>query len=170
MLEGDSADKCTEKCPLMTMGGQAEGLSCADPGARTPIGVSGNLITFSFTMSFFNILRFNCILNILSFVIHINVFVVINSLDNVLWWFEQTNHLGRSPSPRPPVRPMSEVYSFCRASPPFPAWFACHILSVWLPYLHDMYALFDLHDFHSLHYQCDMFNLHEFWCCFRVFF
>ena len=24
------------------MGGRAEGLACADPGARTPIGVSGN--------------------------------------------------------------------------------------------------------------------------------
>ena len=30
----------------MLMGGQAEGLACADPVARTPIGVSGNYITF----------------------------------------------------------------------------------------------------------------------------
>ena len=30
----------------MSMGGRAEGLACADPGARTPIGVSGNYITF----------------------------------------------------------------------------------------------------------------------------
>ena len=27
---------------VMLMGGRAEGLACADPGARTPIGVSGN--------------------------------------------------------------------------------------------------------------------------------
>ena len=42
MFEGDSADTCAGKFPLMSMGGQAEGLACADPGARTPIGVSGN--------------------------------------------------------------------------------------------------------------------------------
>ena len=41
MFEGDSADTCAGKCLLMSMGGQAEGLACADPGARTPIGVSG---------------------------------------------------------------------------------------------------------------------------------
>ena len=29
------------KYPLMLMGGRAEGLTCTDPGARTPIGVSG---------------------------------------------------------------------------------------------------------------------------------
>ena len=40
MLEGDSADMCAEKFPLMLMGGRAEGLACADPGARTLIGVS----------------------------------------------------------------------------------------------------------------------------------
>jgi hypothetical protein len=33
MFEGDSADMCAGKFPLMSMG-----------GARTPIGVSGNLI------------------------------------------------------------------------------------------------------------------------------
>ena len=42
MFEGDSADKCGGKFPLMSIGGRAEGLVCADPGARTPIGVSGN--------------------------------------------------------------------------------------------------------------------------------
>ena len=36
------ADTCTRKFPLMLMGGRAEGLACADPGARTPIGASGN--------------------------------------------------------------------------------------------------------------------------------
>ena len=42
MFEGDSADMCAGKFPLVSMGGQAEGLACADPGARTPIGASGN--------------------------------------------------------------------------------------------------------------------------------
>ena len=43
MFEGDSADMCAGKFPLVSMGGQAEGLACADLGARTPIGASGNL-------------------------------------------------------------------------------------------------------------------------------
>ena len=38
MFEGDSA---------VSMGGQAEGLACADPGARTPIGASGFLLLLS---------------------------------------------------------------------------------------------------------------------------
>ena len=42
MFEGASADTCASKFPLMSMGGRAEGLACADPGARTPIGVSRN--------------------------------------------------------------------------------------------------------------------------------
>jgi hypothetical protein len=33
---------CAEKFPLVSMGGRAEGQACADPGARTPIGASGN--------------------------------------------------------------------------------------------------------------------------------
>ena len=41
MFEGYSAEMCVGKFPLMSMGGRAEGLVCADPGARTPIGVSG---------------------------------------------------------------------------------------------------------------------------------
>ena len=44
MFEGDSADMCAGKFPLASMGGRAEGLACADPGARTPIGASGNFI------------------------------------------------------------------------------------------------------------------------------
>ena len=44
MFEGDSADMCAGKFPLVSMGGRAEGLACADPGARTPIGASGNYI------------------------------------------------------------------------------------------------------------------------------
>ena len=43
MFEGDSADRCAGKFPLVSMGGRAEALACADPGARTPIGASGNL-------------------------------------------------------------------------------------------------------------------------------
>ena len=47
MFEGDSADfadTCAGKFPLMSMRGRAEVLACADPGARTPIGMSGNFI------------------------------------------------------------------------------------------------------------------------------
>ena len=35
------------KFSLVSMGGPAEGLACADPGARTPIGASGNFFNFS---------------------------------------------------------------------------------------------------------------------------
>ena len=38
LFEGDFADTCKEKLPLVSVLGQAEGLVCADPGARTPIG------------------------------------------------------------------------------------------------------------------------------------
>ena len=47
MFEGDSADMCAGKFPLVSMGGRAEGLACADPGARTPIGASGIVFTHS---------------------------------------------------------------------------------------------------------------------------
>ena len=40
MFEGDSADTCAGKFPLVSMGGRTEGLACADLGARTPIGAS----------------------------------------------------------------------------------------------------------------------------------
>ena len=42
MFEGDSTDTCDGKFLLVLMGGQAEGLACADPEARIPIGTSGN--------------------------------------------------------------------------------------------------------------------------------
>ena len=42
---------CAEKFPLVSMGGRAEGLACADPGVRTPIGASGNLPTVYLTDS-----------------------------------------------------------------------------------------------------------------------
>ena len=44
MFEGDSADMCAGKFLLVLMGCRAEGLACADPGARTPIGGSGNFM------------------------------------------------------------------------------------------------------------------------------
>ena len=48
IFEGDSADMCAGKFPLLSIGGRAEGLACADPGVRTPIGASGNLILFCY--------------------------------------------------------------------------------------------------------------------------
>ena len=42
MFGGDSADMCGGIFPLVLMGGRAEGLACADLGARTPIGARGN--------------------------------------------------------------------------------------------------------------------------------
>ena len=42
------------------MGGQAEGLACADPGARTPIGASGN---------FYLIISIIMVTNIICFII-----------------------------------------------------------------------------------------------------
>jgi hypothetical protein len=44
--EGHSADTGAGKFPLVSMGGRAEGLACADPGARTPIGSSGNYLYY----------------------------------------------------------------------------------------------------------------------------
>ena len=44
MFEGHSADKHAGNFLLVSMGGQAEGLACEDPGARTPIGASGNFV------------------------------------------------------------------------------------------------------------------------------
>ena len=41
MFEGDSADTLAGKFQLVSMGCRAEGLACADPVARTPIGASG---------------------------------------------------------------------------------------------------------------------------------
>ena len=43
MFEGDSAVMFARKFPLVLIGGRAEGLACANPGARTPIGASGNI-------------------------------------------------------------------------------------------------------------------------------
>ena len=62
MFEGDSADTCAGKFPLVSMGGRAEGLACADPGARTPIGASGNF-RFFFLLFFFSFLLTTAIQN-----------------------------------------------------------------------------------------------------------
>ena len=51
MFEGDSADMCAGKFPLVSMSGRAEGFACADRRARTPIGASGNLLNFHFILS-----------------------------------------------------------------------------------------------------------------------
>ena len=45
MFECDSADTCARIFPLVSMGGRADGLVCADPGVRSPIGASGNFST-----------------------------------------------------------------------------------------------------------------------------
>ena len=39
---------CAKKFLLVSMGGRAEGLACADLGARTPLGGSGNLFSLLF--------------------------------------------------------------------------------------------------------------------------
>jgi hypothetical protein len=44
MFKGDSADTCTGKFSLMSMGGRVEGIACADLEARTPIGMSGHFL------------------------------------------------------------------------------------------------------------------------------
>jgi hypothetical protein len=36
MVEGDSGDMCAGKFPIVSLGVRAQGLVCADPGARTP--------------------------------------------------------------------------------------------------------------------------------------
>ena len=41
MTKGDFEDTCTEKLPLMSMGGRAEDLVGADSMARNPISTSG---------------------------------------------------------------------------------------------------------------------------------
>ena len=55
MLEGqgDSADMCGGKFPLMLIEGRAEGLVCSEPGARTPIAVRGHFIPMFQTFAFY---------------------------------------------------------------------------------------------------------------------
>jgi hypothetical protein len=44
MFKVDSADMCAGKFLLVSMEGRVEGQACADPGARTPMGASGNFL------------------------------------------------------------------------------------------------------------------------------
>ena len=64
MFEGDSADMCTRNFLLILMAGQAEGLACADPGARTPTALAEIVILFHilFKKSFLTVslLQFCC--------------------------------------------------------------------------------------------------------------
>ena len=54
ICEGDSADMNTGKLILVLMRSRAEGLMCACPCARTPIGVSGNYVsTYNLNLNFF---------------------------------------------------------------------------------------------------------------------
>ena len=50
MFEGDSADTCTGKFLLMSMGGQAEGIMCEDPHRR-----ERNLVLFFLCYYFYGI-------------------------------------------------------------------------------------------------------------------
>ena len=67
MFEGDSADLCGRKFSLLSVGGQAEGLACADPGARTPIGASGNL---SFIITFVDM-----VITFVTLLVHFSIFI-----------------------------------------------------------------------------------------------
>jgi hypothetical protein len=58
MFEGDSADMCTGKFPLVSMRGRAEGFACEDPGARTPIGASRIEDFFIFSLTVFGLAIF----------------------------------------------------------------------------------------------------------------
>ena len=52
MFEDQSADTCGGKFLLVSMGGRSEGLACADPGARIPIGANRNYCGFPFEVLF----------------------------------------------------------------------------------------------------------------------
>ena len=52
MFEGDSADTCTEKVPLMLMGGRVEGLECADPGVEICSPLFQGKLLLQFAISF----------------------------------------------------------------------------------------------------------------------
>ena len=58
VFKGDSADMCTGKFPLVSMGGRADTSSVRRRGARTPIGASG----INKLLSVLMILPHSCIL------------------------------------------------------------------------------------------------------------
>ena len=74
MFEGDSADMCAGKFPLVLMGGWAEALACADLGARTPIGAS-RIITIILLMRVSQ-----SHLTIITIILHNHYFVLIHPL------------------------------------------------------------------------------------------
>ena len=41
MFEGDSAGTCTGRFLIVSIGGRAKGLVCADPGSKKPISARG---------------------------------------------------------------------------------------------------------------------------------
>ena len=59
MFEGDSAETYAGTFPLKLMGGRAEGLACAEPGARTPIGMSGTLVILLWCRIYCNMIQYN---------------------------------------------------------------------------------------------------------------
>ena len=139
MFEGDSADMCAGKFPLMSMGGRAEGLACADPGVRTPIGVNGicylsciNNMRLSFTLIYlkngivFHLLK-NCIKTLRKVIQGHHVFtgctfssfskipvVVLLSHDPHLQHFEGPNwKFDLLDCPRPALLKYNVVSKFC---------------------------------------------------------
>ena len=50
VFEGDSADTCAEKFPLVSMGGRANGQACAD-GERGPLSARAELLKDSGLLS-----------------------------------------------------------------------------------------------------------------------
>ena len=65
MFEGDYADTCARKLPLVSMECRAEGLACADLGARTHIGTSRNYEYFVSRQQSGSLLDYQIILNVL---------------------------------------------------------------------------------------------------------
>ena len=62
MFEGDSEDTLAGKFPPVLMGGRAEGIACADPVARTPIGASGNcIVIFHNLLLLFHYHKYACL-------------------------------------------------------------------------------------------------------------
>ena len=78
MFEGDSADMCAEKFPLVSMGGRAEGLACPYPGARTPISASGIVLVkdMFFALNARNSNRFICCFSILCLLNRVSIYVL----------------------------------------------------------------------------------------------
>ena len=62
MFEGNSADMCAGKFPVVSMGGRADGLACVDTGARTPIGASGFVLLILHPCIFLNSMTFEGLL------------------------------------------------------------------------------------------------------------